>query len=112
MPGMLSLLAALTHRLDTCAVSFSTQQGEEEPDESRNKEEKPDPGIPVRKAGRPGRKRKQPVVSRRAPVMPQEASANLCNDVFWFTMGREDAKGVCRRICFDQLSCGSPCIIL
>ncbi|KAL8184935.1 UNVERIFIED_CONTAM: hypothetical protein K2H54_032788 [Gekko kuhli] len=29
-------------------------QGEEKSDENRNKEEKPDPGIPMRKAGRPG----------------------------------------------------------
>lgn len=61
---------SLTHRLDPCDVSFCTQQGEEEPDESRNKEDKPDPGIPVRKAGRPGRKRKQPVVSGSNPIMP------------------------------------------
>ncbi|XP_078237236.1 DNA (cytosine-5)-methyltransferase 3A [Pogona vitticeps] len=52
-------------------------KGEEEPDENRNKDEKPDPGIAVRKAGRPGRKRKQPVMeSSEAPK--STASAPRC----------------------------------
>nr|XP_060610770.1 DNA (cytosine-5)-methyltransferase 3A [Anolis sagrei ordinatus] len=53
------------------------KQGEEEADENRNKDEKPDPGIPARKAGRPGRKRKQPVAeSSEAPK--DTASAPKC----------------------------------
>ncbi|KAM6323568.1 DNA (cytosine-5)-methyltransferase 3A [Aegotheles albertisi] len=37
---------------------LDTHKGEEEPEESPSKEEKPEPGTPMRKAGRPGRKRK------------------------------------------------------
>lgn len=60
--GMLKCL--LTQELRRIlSIFLSWKQGEEDPEENRNKEEKPDPGIPVRKVGRPGRKRKQPVVS-------------------------------------------------
>ncbi|XP_058020675.1 DNA (cytosine-5)-methyltransferase 3A [Ahaetulla prasina] len=53
------------------------KQGEEDPEENRNKEEKPDPGIPVRKVGRPGRKRKQPVVET-SEIPKDTASAPKC----------------------------------
>lgn len=51
--------------LGACSLPLLSQQAEVEASENCNKEEKLDPGIPVRKAGRPGRKRKQPVVSGR-----------------------------------------------
>uniref|UniRef100_A0A8C8AE74 DNA (cytosine-5-)-methyltransferase n=1 Tax=Otus sunia TaxID=257818 RepID=A0A8C8AE74_9STRI len=38
--------------------SCSAARGEEEPEENQSKEEKQEPGTPMRKAGRPGRKRK------------------------------------------------------
>ncbi|KAM9196916.1 DNA (cytosine-5)-methyltransferase 3A isoform 1-T1 [Mergus octosetaceus] len=38
--------------------ALDTHKGEEEPEENQSKEEKQDPGTPMRKAGRPGRKRK------------------------------------------------------
>ncbi|XP_053106281.1 DNA (cytosine-5)-methyltransferase 3A isoform X1 [Hemicordylus capensis] len=52
-------------------------QGEVESGENRNKEETPDPGIPMRKAGRPGRKRKQPVVES-SETPKDTASAPKC----------------------------------
>lgn len=48
-------------------LSVSGSQGEEEPEENPSKEEKQEPGTPMRKAGRPGRKRKHAQVSQRAP---------------------------------------------
>ncbi|CAM9932773.1 unnamed protein product [Bubo scandiacus] len=38
--------------------ALDTHKGEEEPEENQSKEEKQEPGTPMRKAGRPGRKRK------------------------------------------------------
>ncbi|XP_050827874.1 DNA (cytosine-5)-methyltransferase 3A, partial [Serinus canaria] len=38
--------------------ALDTHKGEEEPEENSSKEEKQEPGTPMRKAGRPGRKRK------------------------------------------------------
>ncbi|XP_041875835.1 DNA (cytosine-5)-methyltransferase 3A-like isoform X2 [Corvus kubaryi] len=38
--------------------ALDTHKGEEEPEENPSKEEKQEPGTPMRKAGRPGRKRK------------------------------------------------------
>lgn len=46
-------------------LSVSGWQGEEEPEENPSKEEKQEPGTPMRKAGRPGRKRKHAQVSQR-----------------------------------------------
>lgn len=48
-------------------LSVSGWQGEEEPEENPSKEEKQEPGTPMRKAGRPGRKRKHAQVSQRVP---------------------------------------------
>ncbi|XP_062979751.1 DNA (cytosine-5)-methyltransferase 3A isoform X2 [Elgaria multicarinata webbii] len=62
---------------DREAADAAPHKSEEDLDDNRSKEEKPDPGIPVRKAGRPGRKRKQPVVeSSDAPK--DTASAPKC----------------------------------
>uniref|UniRef100_A0A8C6ZWQ3 DNA (cytosine-5)-methyltransferase N-terminal domain-containing protein n=1 Tax=Nothoprocta perdicaria TaxID=30464 RepID=A0A8C6ZWQ3_NOTPE len=47
------------------------REGEEEPEENASKEERQEPGTPMRKAGRPGRKRKHAQVSAPAPAPPR-----------------------------------------
>ncbi|KAJ7426272.1 hypothetical protein WISP_17438 [Willisornis vidua] len=54
-------------------LSVSGSQGEEEPEENPSKEEKQEPGTPMRKAGRPGRKRKHAQGVMAASPGPQVA---------------------------------------
>ncbi|NWZ45247.1 DNM3A methyltransferase, partial [Brachypodius atriceps] len=53
-------------------------QGEEEPEENPSKEEKQEPGTPMRKAGRPGRKRKHAQQAESSDTPKDTAAVPKC----------------------------------
>ncbi|XP_058657747.1 DNA (cytosine-5)-methyltransferase 3A [Ammospiza nelsoni] len=58
--------------------ALDTHKGEEEPEETPSKEEKQEPGTPMRKAGRPGRKRKHAQQAESSDSPKDTAAAPKC----------------------------------